>query len=124
MDTGLTIKPAQSVVQTSAVQTAPAQVQTAVATDLSHDKAVSAAANASPARNDPPKPAPESSVYERTLVIDAQSREVIYRVIDKRTRQVVLQVPDEVLARLRAYNQAIQRGSTQASAEHQADVQA
>jgi uncharacterized FlaG/YvyC family protein len=40
-------------------------------------------------------------------VVDRDSKTLVYRVTDQRTGEVVSQVPDEVLLRLRAYVQAV-----------------
>ena len=58
----------------------------------------------------------------RDVVLDPQTREVIYKVIDNRSRQVVRQVPEEALLRMRAYTRAIARGESPSRA--QADIEA
>jgi hypothetical protein len=120
MDAWLTIKPATNVLQTSVMQSAPAQVQHAVESDLSPAKSVTAAPNVAPQRNDAPR---AEDLFRHDIIIDPQSREVIFRVIDVRSRQVVRQVPDEALLRLRAYARAVADGSSATEAEHQADLQ-
>jgi len=86
------------------------------ATDLPAAKAVTQSTPAVQARNDAP-----STTHE--VIIDPQTREVIYKVIDVRTRQVVRQVPDEALLRARAYAQALANGDTPTQAINQADVE-
>jgi len=97
MDTGLTLKPAPSVAQMGDVR--PAAAPNAVATELAPAKTVTAASNTAqaPATNDSRK---------SEIVLDPHSREVIYRVVDVRSRRVVWQVPDEALLRLHAYARA------------------
>jgi hypothetical protein len=94
-----------------------------VATDLPDNKTVSPAANATPARNDTPRPDISPDAYvTRTLVIDPQSREVIYRVMDMRTRQVLWQVPDAALLRNRAYAQSLNNPPRPAATNHQTNL--
>lgn len=42
-------------------------------------------------------------VIERNTVIDPKTREVVYQTLDRDTGEVVRQVPDETLLRLRAF---------------------
>jgi hypothetical protein len=88
----------------------------ATATELPAAKAVMPAAGTVAVRNDQP-----STTHE--VIIDPQSREVIYRVIDVRSRQVVRQVPDEALLRVRAYARAIASGDSPSKAETKADIE-
>jgi hypothetical protein len=84
-----------------------APVAQAVATDLSPAKSVTAAETAQPLRNDT---ASSSDLYQHTVVLDPATRDLIFRVIDVRSRQVVRQVPDEALLRMRAYARALTQG--------------
>src|SRR5262249_25538015 len=122
MDAGLTIRPSLGVVPTAAlarVAASPAPTQQTVATDLPATKTVTAPQNATPLRNDL-KRAEES--VTRDVTLDQQTREVVYKVIDPRSRQVVRQVPAEALLRMRAYTRAIARGESPSRA--QADIEA
>ncbi len=84
-----------------------APVAQGVATELSPAKTVTAAASAQPARNDL---ASSSDLYQHTVVLDPATQDLIFRVIDVRSRQVVRQVPDEALLRMRAYARALADG--------------
>ena len=122
MDAGLTIRPSLGVAPTAAFArpaAAPAPTQQTVSTELPSAKTVTAAQNAAPVRNDL-KRADEN--VTRDVVLDPQTREVIYKVIDNRSRQVVRQVPAEALLRMRAYTRAIARGESPSRA--QADIEA
>ena len=122
MDAGLTIRPNSGAMPTAALArpaAAPAPAQQTVPTDLPAAKTVTAAQNATPLRNDL-KRAEES--LTRDVVLDPQTREVVYKVIDTRFRQVVRQVPSEALLRMRAYTRAIARGASPNQA--QADIEA
>ena len=103
MDTGLTIRPTGSVAQASHVRPEPTARQ-AVQTDLTPAQSVTASAAAFAVRNDP-RPAPQPTTA-RDIVIDAASREVIFRTVDVRSGRVVRQVPDEALLRLKQYLRA------------------
>ena len=118
MDSGLTIKPVAGVTLPDFARPAPA-IQAGAATDLPPAKAVNPVADAGAIR-------PESSPADYTthnVTIDPQIREVIYRVIDTRTQQVIRQVPDEVLLRSRAYSKAIENGLSPFAAQVQADFE-
>ncbi len=84
-----------------------APVAQAVATDLSPAKSVTATETAQPLRNDTSQ---SSDLYQHTVVLDPATRDLIFRVIDIRSRQVVRQVPDEALLRMRAYAKALAAG--------------
>ena len=117
MDTGVTIRPnanvaAQGYVSASVASPDPA---TTTATDLPAPKAVTASTATTETRND-------TTPTTHEVVIDPATREVIFRVIDVRSRQVVRQVPDEALLRMRAYAQAIAQGDTPVQALNQADL--
>lgn len=98
MDTGLTLKSVANLAQMSDPRPDPA-ARAAVATELARAKAVTAANRAATTQA-----TDDSRVRE--IVLDPHSREVIYRVIDARTRRVVRQVPEEAMLRLRAYARA------------------
>jgi hypothetical protein len=125
MDAGLTTKPVVGAAVTDHARPAAASVQTGVPTDLPEAKAIVPAADASATGNNAPRLNNSSADYTtHDVTIDAQTREVIYRVIDTRTRQVIRQVPDEALLRSRAYSKAIENGSSPFAAQAQADLEA
>ncbi len=117
MDAGITIKPSAGVVMQDyappvAVSTDPN------ATELPAAKAVTPANVTQASRNDAQS---QSTTHE--VIIDPQTREVIYRLIDVRSRQVVRQVPDEALLRVRAYAAALAKGDSPSRAQFQADLE-
>ena len=79
-------------------------VAQAVATDLSPAKSVTAAEAALAARNNTSS---SSDFYQHSVILDPATQDLIFRVIDVRSRQVVRQVPDEALLRMRAYARAL-----------------
>jgi uncharacterized FlaG/YvyC family protein len=115
MDTGVTSKPSTSVAAQSYVPSIVVAPDS-TATDLPESKAVTSSTAPTQARNDAPTTKGET-------IIDQQTREVIYRVIDVQSGQVVRQVPDEALLRVRAYAQALANGDTPFQALNQADVE-
>jgi hypothetical protein len=83
-----------------------APVAQAVATELSPAKSVTAVEPVQPVRND----ASVSENFQHTVILDPATQDLIFRVIDVRSRQVVRQVPDEALLRMRAYSRALAQG--------------
>jgi flagellar protein FlaG len=120
MDTGLTTRPTGSVAQTSYVRPDPAPAREAVATQLAAAQSVTAAGNTAAPHNEAPRKAfaPQTS---RDVVLDAQSREVIFRVVDVRSGRVVRQVPDEAIMRMRAYNRTLASGKSPLEADTNTD---
>jgi uncharacterized FlaG/YvyC family protein len=128
MDTALTSKPPAPAATTAFVRPDVQPVREAVATELAAPKAVTAVTNAvsgntatKASANDV---AQRAAPFTREILIDPQSREVIFRVIDVRSRQVVRQVPDEALLRMRVYTRAIADGKTPTQAQNVADHKA
>jgi broad specificity phosphatase PhoE len=124
MDTTIAIKPAVGVVDTSLTRADPSPVQQTVRTDLPAEKTVTAVAKTSAVQQTSPE------TLSRQYIVDPQMREVIYRVMDTRTRQVVWQVPDQALlrsraysrtARLQAYDEAISDGEGPVHAQRRAE---
>lgn len=94
-----------------------APVRQAVQTELAAPKAVTAAVDSARSQT----AAFQQPALTREVFVDAQTREVIFRVIDERSRRVVRQMPDEALLRMRAYNQALVNGETPTEARAMAD---
>jgi len=92
-----------------------APVAQAVATQLSPANSVTAAATALPLRND--------EDYQHSVILDPATQALIFRVIDVRSRQVVRQVPDEALLRMRAYSLALAQGKGMTEALNAANLQ-
>lgn len=118
VDTAVTIKPPAIVAPAALSRPDAAPVRQAVSTELAAPKAVTAVVDST---------RPQSTTLQhqptltREVFIDAQTREVIFRVIDERSRRVVRQVPDQALLRMRAYNQALISGETPTEARQIAD---
>jgi len=113
------MNPVESVAATGYARPAVAANVGAAAPDLPETKA----ANRSP--NEPKAATPPTSAnanITRTITIDPQSRDVIYRVIDARTRQVLWQVPDAALLRSKAYSQTLIKASQRDLSKNQTDI--
>jgi hypothetical protein len=57
-----------------------------------------------------PAPAPQviaTDLSPHTVILDPPTRDLIFRIIEVRSGQVVRQVPDEALLRMRAYARAL-----------------
>ena len=119
MDTGLTIRPVTGVAAADYVRPSSAPAQHAVATELAPAKTVSIAPNVSSIRQDA---LAAQDAQSRVTLIDPATRDVVLRVIDSRTHQVIRQVPEQALLRMRAYARALQRGDTDVRAQQQADI--
>jgi hypothetical protein len=111
-----TITPPGAVQQAFASRPEPAPVAQAVATELPSAKAVTAVSPAASALalSDP---------YEYQVLVDPATHDIIYRTVDERSRQVVRQVPDQALLRMRAYARslAVDTSTTAPQAPHAPD---
>jgi uncharacterized FlaG/YvyC family protein len=118
MDAGLTIRPTQSVATASHARADIAPQHQVAATEIPQSKAVTAAVAAAQARNNSAR----ADAVTRDIVIDAHNREIIYRVIDQTSRQVVRQVPEQAVLRLRAYARALRDGESPSAALLRTDL--
>jgi hypothetical protein len=123
MDAGLSIKPVAGVAVTDYARPTASATGGLAPTELPPAQTVTPVAGSSAMRNDPVQAANSGDYVTQSVTIDPQTREVIYRMIDSRTRQVIKQVPDETLLRNRAYSQAIANGATPFQAESKADLE-
>jgi flagellar protein FlaG len=116
METGNISKPVAP-----AVPAAPARVEMlaaagAVRTELAPEASVQQAGEAPPVRFAPSDGADFSAsldqamreVVERNITVDPRTRELVFQTISKETGEVVRQVPDEAILRLRAYVREMQ----------------
>lgn len=120
MDTGLTIKPASTATQIGVGREDALPMAKSGPTELAPSQTVTASGSSTGTQAQPGSPSRQgtdarlTSAFAGTydfldgqVLLDPQSREVIFRMIDVRTRRVVEQVPDQALLRLRAYTNAI-----------------
>ena len=126
MDSGVTVKPMVGVALAGYVRPDPAAMREAVATDLAASQSVTAAAETTPSSREMARPLPVEPAFAHDVIIDPATREVIYRLVDVRSGQVVNQVPDQMQLQIAAYNQAVERaiahGRTLTEAEAKADL--
>jgi hypothetical protein len=114
MDSGLTIRPTANVAETAYARPEPTPVPAAVATTVAASKSVAATADsARSAGHDPAHNAllQHQQTTRSDVVIDSQTREVIFRVIDLQSGEVDHQVPDAALLRMRAYHRELAKGA-------------
>ncbi|MFL4980402.1 MAG: flagellar protein FlaG [Xanthobacteraceae bacterium] len=127
MDSGLTIRPIGQVTQPGPARPDPPPIAHAVATTLAASQSVTAVADSAASRNNAehqPQYAENQSRRSREIVIDAATRDIIYRVINERSGQVVQQIPEEVILRLRAYVRELRERESRDKAAHNADFAA
>jgi len=109
MDSVQTITTSVGVPQTVLPRPAPAPVVQAVPTDLSPAQSVTASTTVAPNNNNAQS---NPNDYQNTVLIDPATREVVARIVDARSGQVVEQIPAEAMLRMQAYEQALANGKT------------
>jgi hypothetical protein len=121
MGTGLTVRSTGSGTQASVSRPGSTLTPHAVSTDLPTAQTVTAVGAAADARNDTTRtPSPDPS-YMRNIVLDPQSREVIYRSVNAGLPRVVRQTPEVAAQRLKAYARLAKDDA--APHEPQADIE-
>jgi hypothetical protein len=65
----------------------------------------------------PQPPAVDPGAIDRKLTIDPATQQVIYQAVDKLSGEVVRQVPDEALMRLRVYARALRQAESGVGAD-------
>jgi hypothetical protein len=107
MSSDFNIKPAGAPVATPFIKPAPEAVRTAVPTELPAPKSVAASdASNRPAPAAPQSQPPAGDEVSHQIVIDRAAAEIVYRLVDTKTSQVVNQYPDASRLRARAYLRA------------------
>jgi hypothetical protein len=111
MGADFNIKPVGAPVATPFIKPAPEAARDAVPTELPASQTVTAS-QSSLAANLAPSYIPLDDV-SRDIVIDRAAAAVVYRVVDKRTNQVVEQFPDASRLRARAYLRSLDAAKLQ-----------
>ncbi|ALK08780.1 hypothetical protein [Blastochloris viridis] len=123
METGLTIRPAAGTTLFGAAREESVPLPKAVPTELEPEKAVIATGESGKIEALPGSPrrrgdnatsasnGTESDI-ETLVIFDTESRDIIFRMIDVRSKQIIDQIPDHALLRLRAYSRAIENGES------------
>jgi hypothetical protein len=121
-----TIAPVTGVAQVTVDRLPSIPVAEAVATVLAPAKTITATNNAAASDNDTfsSSSASSDSNYQHSVVLDPATQDLIFRVVDVRSRQVVRQVPEEALLRMRAYARALTDGKSNTEALNQANLEA
>jgi hypothetical protein len=104
MDAGLVIRPSAAGSRPSVARSGSGSLRGAVRPDLGAAQSVTAASNPDNVHHDPAQgqhnpPDPHGG----NIILDAQSREVVFRTADVRARGLVRQVPETAARRLKAY---------------------
>jgi hypothetical protein len=130
MDAGIAVQPVTGLALTELARPAAVAAQGTVPTDLPTAKAVNPppqaipAPRAVPARNEKPPSNPATVNITRNFLVDARSGEIVYRVMDVRTQQVLLQVPDTALLRSQAFAQTVAGRANNIPIRNQTDIRA
>jgi uncharacterized FlaG/YvyC family protein len=104
MSTDFNIKPVGAPVAAPIVQHVSEAAQHAVATELPASQSVAAVDSARASTDSAPvRVSISNASVSNQVVIDRDTRAVVYQVIDTRTSQVVKQFPEEAVLRRRAY---------------------
>jgi hypothetical protein len=118
MDAGLVIRPSATDSR-SVARSSSGSLRGAVRPDLGAAQSVTAASNPDNVHHDPAQLAQHNSDphgaqdhHTGTVILDAQSREVMFRAADVRARGLVRQVPETAARRLKAYARTAQ-GNTE-----------
>ena len=111
MSTDFNIKPVGAPVAAPIVQHVSEAAQHAVATELPASQSVSAAGSGARASTNSAAVrvsiSNASASVSNQVVIDRDTRAIVYQVIDTRTSQVVKQFPEDAVLRRRAYFHAL-----------------
>jgi hypothetical protein len=109
MSTDFNIKPVGAPVAAPIVQHVSEAAKHAVATELPASQSVSAAGSGARAGTDSAavRVSISNASVSNQVVIDRDTRAIVYQVIDTRTSQVVKQFPEEAVLRRRAYFHAL-----------------
>jgi len=102
------------------------QAAGAVTTELGPDRAVQQAGDAEPVRF---QASPElvaraaldaavQSMIKRRLEVDPKTREVVFQAVDRETGEVVRQIPEEAILRIRAYAREMREADAGDEGEH------
>ncbi len=100
MSTDFSIRPVGAPVPPPVVRPQPDAAANAVQTELPAPLTTTASDSSGAANNNPQ---PSSDQFSHDIVIDRAAAEIVFRVVDERTSQVISQYPDEARLRARAY---------------------
>jgi hypothetical protein len=108
MSTDFNIKPVGAAVAAPIVQPISEAAHHAVATELPASQSIVASdAGARASDSSAVRVSISNASVSNQVVIDRDTRAVVYQVVDNRTSQVVMQFPEEAVLRRRAYFRAL-----------------
>ena len=115
MDAGLVIRPSATGSRPGVARSGSGNLRGAVRPDLGAAQSVTAASNPENVHHDPaqgtqhnsPDPHGAQDPHAGNVILDAQSREVVFRTADVRARGLVRQVPETAARRLKAYARTV-----------------
>jgi len=120
MDIGIVAQPAT--VGPSPQEPARQAAPSAAPTVLPQAKAVNPLPQAAPTHNETPPVNSGTADISRNFVVDRGTQEMVYRVMDMLTRQVVFQIPGAAVLRRIAYERAQAANAVNTPITRQADV--
>lgn len=115
MSTDFSVRPVGVPAAAAVDRPAPEAARKAVPTQLPPARSVTAPEKPKAARNDLPN---DSDRLSRQVIYDQDSAEIVYQVVDRRTDNVVAQVPDEARMRARAYFRELDRSKETDRLQH------
>jgi hypothetical protein len=122
MDIGSAVKPTGSPASFGPVRPDPVATRQAVPTELPSSQSVTAPTDSAAARNDSAN-VPSPPTVTHNVVIDPATRQVVYRVVDDKSGDVISQAPDQRQLQL-AYTEAVRRAVAQGQARTDAQGKA
>jgi len=122
MDTGLVMRPAGQATLTGHVPPEPTPVRGAAPTILAPSQSVMASADVSAVRNEMPRPQSVQPSTTHDIVVDPASREILYRIVDVRSGQILQQIPDQLFIHRKVYAKAMESGKSALEAAAKADL--
>ena len=106
MDNGLSVRPARSIARAGGTRRGGG-VRDAVVTDLATPETVTAAPDAPVVHNDTMRGAPDERPDPAKVILDAHSREVIYRAVEPQSSRTMPPAAEVVAKRLKAYARSL-----------------
>jgi hypothetical protein len=105
MSTDFSIRPVGAPVPPPVVRPQPDAAVNAVQTELPAPLTTTAPDNSGAASN---YPQPSADQYSHDVIIDRAAAEIVFRVVDERTSEVISQYPDAARLRARAYFRSLE----------------
>jgi uncharacterized FlaG/YvyC family protein len=125
MDTGSIAKPAPIVAYSAPQRADSLAASGAVRTELPPEASVQQVAETEAVRFEPSDSSKDRAaldaalrdLIDRRIVIEPKTREVVYQTIDRESGEVIRQLPDQAMLRMRAYGREMRENSEHEHAE-------